>query len=214
MPRARHLGRAPDLDAGGVGQRRRPEPAELPGDVHRRLGGRAALPQLDRHQPIVLGHHDHVGDRCVDARSVEALGTRSHRLAGDQSWPPGAVGQRVEGHHLAEDRGRGDVRTHLLEDDRGLHPAQAHAAQLLGHGQAAPALVDHGLPQVAVRLPAPVDRAADDPHRRASRQQVGGGGPQRPLVGGQLEVHVEEATGRSETDAIRGGGWDRAGERN
>ena len=159
------LGRAPDLEARGVGERRRPEPAELPGDVHRRLGGRTSIPQVDRHQPIVLGHDDEVGRRCIDARFVEARGAGGHRLAGDQRRSPGGVGQRVEGHHLAEDRRRRHVRAHLLEDDGGLDPAQADAAQLLGHGQAAPALIHHGRPQPRVGLPSPVDGAAHHRHR-------------------------------------------------
>ena len=159
------LRRAPHVQARRVGERRRTEPAELAGDVHRRLGGRAPFPQVDRHQPIVLGHHDQVGCRRVDARFVEARRAGGDRVAGDQPRSPGGVGQRVEGHHLAEHGCRRHVRAHLLEDDGGLDPAQADAPQLLGHGQAAPALVHHGPPQRRVGLPTPPDGAAHDRHR-------------------------------------------------
>ncbi len=118
---------------------------------------------------------------------------RRHRLAGQQGLGPLGGGEELEGHQLAQDRRRGQVRPHLLEHHGGFHPAQAHPALVLGHGQRRPALFDHGLPQIGVGGAAAL---GGGPHHRDGRtpvEQVGGRLAQGLLVVGELEVHDRRA---------------------
>ena len=88
------------------------------------------------------------------AKGTGAAGSRRHRrdrLARRATRRHHSVdGQVLECDELAEDRRRRDRRADLLEQHGGLDPTETDAARVLGHGDAAPALVDHRGPEVAV----------------------------------------------------------------
>ena len=101
----------------------------------------------------------------------------------------GSTGERGGGHERRRERCWGSVAAHLLEQYGRLHPAEAETAFGLGHGDGAPALLDHGTPQRRV-----VRRSTGEvsPHLGRARnvvQELPRRLLQRPLIGRQLEVH-------------------------
>ena len=103
------------------------------------------------------------------------------------------VAQGVESHQLAQDRGRRHVRADLFEHHGRLDPAQSDAAEVLGDGEGAPALIDHRRPERGIRASAALHGGPRHRHRRPSVEQIGGRLGQCLLVVGELEVHGRRA---------------------
>ena len=156
------FGPAPEVGARRTGQGVGPEPADRAGHVHGRLGRRLVAGQVDGPDAVVLAHDHHVGHRRERDHPVEPVRHRGDPAAVDETRAPLGAGQHVERDQLAEDRRRRHRRPHLLEEHGRLHPAEADATGVLGHGDAAPALVDHRRPQRLVRPATGVDRLAHD----------------------------------------------------
>ncbi len=100
-----------------------------------------------------------------------------------------AIGDGGDGEQGRSEGSGGDVTTRFGEQQGGFDPAEADAAEVLGQRDGQPALLDHGVPQRLV-----VGRAGLEvgPHllgRCVAVEQIAGGGAERLLVFGEVELH-------------------------
>ena len=132
------------------------EPAELAGEVHRRLALRR-VDELDREHPVGVAHDREVGRRRVRHRMAEIPRDARARLATEQALDPrGRTGtaQGVDGEHGRYERCRRGVRAERLGQDGDLDRAEPDAALGFGDFDSQPTLLDHRVPERAIeRVP-------------------------------------------------------------
>src|SRR5262249_51882112 len=96
--------------------------------------------------------------------------------------------------HRRRERCRGRVVSHLLEEHRDLHRAEAEPTPVLGDRHTGPALLEHRAPQLGVD---PTARLDDHPHPRGRPEvveQLAGARAQGLLVVAEREIQAAHPT--------------------
>ena len=182
---------ATELCAGPTGHR---QPAQLAGEIHRRLAGRSFV-ELDREHATVVAHDRDVGGRRVHHGVRKIPRDARARFAGQQPFDPCRIAGRPEGverEHRRHERRRRGMRAELLGEDRHLDRAEPDAAVGFGHLDAEPALLDHRVPQARRRSAAPDAVCARTRGGRGKIvEQLSRAVTERKLVVGEVEVHEQ-----------------------
>ena len=129
------------------------EPAQLAGEVHRRLARRRVASSTaytpSASQTTATSAEGAYGTGCARSHATHARASPAEQPLD----PRGRTGlaERVEREHGGHERRRRRVRAELLGEDRDLDRAEPDAALGFRHLDAQPALLDHRVPERAHR---------------------------------------------------------------